>query len=39
MVPHALRNFMNGTPMASMTIQKVEFNPAIDDSLFTMPGK
>lgn len=38
MVPHTLRNLMNGTPMATMTIDEVEFNEAIEDSVFKMPG-
>jgi outer membrane lipoprotein-sorting protein len=38
MVPHTLRNLMNGTPMATMTIDQVEFNAEIDDGLFKKPG-
>ena len=39
MVPHTVRNVVNGQPVMQMTVQKVEFNVPIDDSLFKMPEK
>lgn len=38
MVPHTIKQSLNGTPVLTMTIEKVEFNPAIDDATFKMPG-
>jgi outer membrane lipoprotein-sorting protein len=39
MVPFAIRQLVNGTPTASTTIDKVEFNVPVDDSEFRMPPK
>jgi outer membrane lipoprotein-sorting protein len=39
MVPHTISQLMNGKPVAQMTIDKVEFNPTIDDDMFRMPKK
>ena len=30
---------LNGKPVVQMTIDKVEFNSAIDDAMFKMPKK
>lgn len=39
MVPHSVRNIMNGTPMMTMTVDKVEFNVPIEDSIFKLGAK
>jgi outer membrane lipoprotein-sorting protein len=39
MIPHTIKQSVNGKPVVEMTIDKVEFNSAIDDSLFRMPKK
>lgn len=39
MVPHTLRNRVNGTLTATMIVEKVEVNPPIEDSLFRMPAR
>jgi hypothetical protein len=39
MVPKNIRQVMNGSTVAEMSIDKVEFNPAVDDSMFRMPKK
>jgi len=39
MVPHSVRNIMNGQPLMQMTVEKVEFNLPIEDALFRMPVK
>jgi outer membrane lipoprotein-sorting protein len=39
MVPFSIRQLVNGTPTASTTIDKVEFNVPVDDSAFKMPSK
>jgi outer membrane lipoprotein-sorting protein len=39
MVPHSVKSLMNGTPVVTMTVEKIEFNAPIDDSVFKMPGK
>lgn len=36
-VPHAMRSFMNGQPVASIVIDKAEFNVPIEDTFFKMP--
>jgi outer membrane lipoprotein-sorting protein len=38
MVPHTMKQIMGGKPMVQMTIEKVEFNPKIDDAIFKMPA-
>jgi outer membrane lipoprotein-sorting protein len=38
MVPHSVRNVMNGQPLMQMTVDKVEFNVPIEDSFFKMPA-
>ncbi len=38
MVPHSIRNIMNGQPFLQMTVEKVEFNVPIDDTFFKMPA-
>jgi outer membrane lipoprotein-sorting protein len=39
MIPHTVKQLVNGNPIVTMTIEKVEFNPTLDDSLFKMPAK
>ncbi len=39
MVPFSTRQSLNGTPIAQVTIEKVEFNAPIDDAIFRMPVK
>ncbi len=39
MIPHTVKQMLNGKPVVQMTIDKVEFNSAIDDALFKMPKK
>jgi outer membrane lipoprotein-sorting protein len=39
MVPHTVKSLMNGTPVLTMTVEKIEFNAPIDDAQFKMPGK
>lgn len=39
MLPHTIKQMLNGTQVVQMTIDKVEINPAMDDGLFKMPGK
>ena len=37
MIPHTIKQFMNGNQMVEMSISTVEFNTAIDDAMFRMP--
>jgi outer membrane lipoprotein-sorting protein len=39
MIPHTLTQSVNGAPVMQMTIEKIEFNPPMDDALFRMPKK
>lgn len=39
MVPHSIRNIMNGQPIMQMTVEKVEFNVPVEDVFFKMPAK
>ncbi len=39
MVPHSVRNIMNGQPLMQMTVDKVEFNVPIENAFFKMPAK
>jgi outer membrane lipoprotein-sorting protein len=39
MIPHTIKQLLNGAPIVSMTIEKVEINAPIDDALFKMPKK
>ena len=39
MMPHSIETRINGQTQAQITIEKVEFNIEIDDSLFKMPTK
>lgn len=39
MVPFSLKQSVNGQPLMNMTIDKVQFNVPMEDSLFKMPGK
>jgi outer membrane lipoprotein-sorting protein len=38
-LPHTVKQFLDGKPMIEMMVEKVEFNPALDDALFRMPKK
>ncbi|HEX2443347.1 MAG TPA: hypothetical protein VHJ77_05335 [Vicinamibacterales bacterium] len=37
MLPHALKTSINGTPTASITVDKIELNTPLDETLFTLP--
>ena len=37
MLPHALKTSINGTPTASITVDKIELNAPLDETLFTLP--
>lgn len=37
MVPHVMKQSVNGSPVMQMTFEKVEFNAPLDDALFRMP--
>jgi outer membrane lipoprotein-sorting protein len=39
MVPHTVKQSVNGKPMVEMTITAVEFNPPLPDDFFRMPKK
>ena len=39
MLPHTVRQFMNGNKMAEVSVTAVEFNAPVDDSIFSMPKK
>lgn len=39
MLPHTVRQFMNGNKMAEVSVTGVEFNAPVDDSIFRMPKK
>jgi outer membrane lipoprotein-sorting protein len=39
MMPHSLAQKVNGNPMMQLTIEKIEVNTPIDDSVFKMPEK
>jgi outer membrane lipoprotein-sorting protein len=39
MIPHTLKQSVNGSPVMQMTIDKIELNAPIDDALFRMPKK
>ena len=39
MIPHTLKQSVNGSPRMEMTIEKIELNAPIDDALFKMPKK
>lgn len=39
MVPHTVRTVMDGQPLVSMTVEKVEFNIPVEDTYFKMPVK
>lgn len=39
MVPHVMKQSVNGAPVMQMTFEKVEFNRPLDDTLFRMPKK
>lgn len=38
MLPHTVRQFINGKPMVEMTVTGVEFNAPIDETIFKMPA-
>jgi len=39
MLPHTVKQFVNGKPTVEMTVTVVEFNTAVDDAIFRMPKK
>jgi hypothetical protein len=39
MIPHSMKQSISGKTIAQMTIDKVEFNAAVDEALFKMPKK
>ena len=39
MIPHTMKQSVNGTPVAQMNVEKIEFNAPIEDALFRMPAK
>jgi outer membrane lipoprotein-sorting protein len=39
MVPHTIKQSVNGAPVMEMTLEKVEFNTPMDNALFRMPKK
>lgn len=39
MVPHTIKQSVNGSPVMEMTLEKVEFNVPMADALFRMPRK
>ena len=39
MIPHLVKQFMNGNQVVQMTITNVEFNTINDDGIFKMPAK
>lgn len=39
MVPFKIRQSFDGQPVADVTYDSIQFNAAVDDSLFRMPGK
>jgi hypothetical protein len=39
MIPHTVKQLLDGKPVVQMTIEKVEFNAPIDDGVFRMPKK
>jgi hypothetical protein len=39
MMPYSLSQKVNGSPMMDMTVEKIEVNAPIDDTLFQMPEK
>ena len=39
MIPHTMKQSVNGTPVAQMTVEKIEFNAPIEDAVFRMPAK
>ena len=39
MIPHTVKQFMNGNQMVEMAITSVEFNAPMDEAMFKMPAK
>ena len=39
MLPHTVKQFINGKPTVEMSVAAVEFNAPVDDSIFRMPKK
>jgi outer membrane lipoprotein-sorting protein len=37
MLPHALKTSINGMPTASITVEKIELNAPLDETLFALP--
>lgn len=38
MLPHTVKQFINGKPTVEMSVTAVEFNAPVDDAMFTMPA-
>jgi hypothetical protein len=38
MLPHTVKQFVNGKPLVEMLVMAVEFNAPVDDAMFTMPA-
>jgi outer membrane lipoprotein-sorting protein len=38
MLPHTVKQFINGKPTVEMSVTAVEFNAAVDDGMFRMPA-
>lgn len=39
MLPHTVKQFVNGKPTVEMSVTAVEFNAPVDEAMFTMPKK
>ena len=39
LIPHMVKQLLGGKTMVEMKVDKVEFNPPMEDALFKMPGK
>ena len=39
MIPHTVKQMINGKPVVEMRIDSVEFNIPMDDAMFKMPKK
>ena len=38
MLPHTVKQLVNGKPLVEMSVMAVEFNAPVDDAMFTMPA-
>jgi hypothetical protein len=39
MLPHTVKQFMNGNQVVEMSVTGVEFNAPVDETIFRMPKK